>query len=165
LKVSFRLNGEKVETEVEPKNTLLDVIRRLGYKGTKKGCEGEGCGACTVIVNGRNVYSCMYPAPRINGKEVITIEGIGNDKLSEVQEELIQNWAFQCGYCTPGFIIAVTSLIDELKRHKHKIEDYGSLDAFIKSELSSHICRCTGYVQILEATRNLIRKYYDKNKK
>lgn len=151
LHVKFKLNGKEVEVEVPPNMTLLDMLRRkLGVTSVKKGCEVGECGACTVLLNGKPVNSCLVLAPKVNGKEVITVEGLLEDgKLSPIQEAFIEEMAIQCGYCTPGFILITKALLDENKNP--------SIDE-IKEALSGNLCRCTGYVHIIRAVRKAAEK-------
>jgi len=151
LHVKFKLNGKEVEVEVPPNMTLLDMLRRkLGVTSVKKGCEVGECGACTVLLNGKPVNSCLVLAPKVNGKEVITVEGLLEDgKLSPIQEAFIEEMAIQCGYCTPGFILVTKALLDENKNP--------SIDE-IKEALSGNLCRCTGYVHIIRAVRKAAEK-------
>jgi aerobic-type carbon monoxide dehydrogenase small subunit (CoxS/CutS family) len=150
-KLIFELNGEKAEVEVEPHESLLHVLRRrLMLMGVKEGC-GEGeCGACTVLIDGEPVVSCILPAMKAYGKRITSIEGIGKiDHLHPIQEAFIEAGAVQCGFCTPGVVLSSTALLDR--------EDFPS-DAQIKEALSGHICRCTGYGGFVEAVRMAARK-------
>jgi len=158
IKIKFKLNGEQQEIEVNPKDTLIDIIRdKLLLKGTKYGCGGEGCGSCTVLVDNKPVYSCIYPAVKVDGKEITTIEGLGDvNNMNEIQKMFIENWAFQCGYCTPGFVVAIEALKREFISNPNIINYYHSLDEYIKDSLKSHICRCTGYFPILRVAREII---------
>jgi aerobic-type carbon monoxide dehydrogenase small subunit (CoxS/CutS family) len=145
--ISFCLNGSEVTLSVAAHKRLLDVLRDdLGLSGTKEGC-GEGeCGACTVIVDGRAVNACLFPAPEVDGKQVVTIEGLvgpGNE-LSVIQKAFAQGGAIQCGFCSPGMIMATKALLDE---------NHDPTDEEIREALLGNLCRCTGYVQILEAVR------------
>ena len=138
------LNGQEVSVEVEPGDLLADVLRdKLGLIGTKISC-GEGeCGACTVLVDGRAVDSCLYPALKVQGREVITIEGLGQDKrLDPIQQAFVDKTAPQCGYCIPGMVISAKALLDE-NPHPTRKE--------IEEGISGNLCRCTGYYQIIEA--------------
>jgi carbon-monoxide dehydrogenase small subunit len=146
-KISFILNGSEVTLDVEGHHRLIDVLRGpLGLTGTKEGC-GEGeCGACTVIVDGRAINSCLYPALEVEGKSVTTIEGLrgpGN-KLSALQQAFVDHGAIQCGFCTPGMIMAAKALLDS---NPHPSEEE------IREALTGNLCRCTGYVQIIEAVK------------
>lgn len=144
--LSFNLNGKDTEVLVGAHETLLDVLRKkLLLTGVKKGC-GEGeCGACTVLLNGKPVNSCLVPAAKAADSTVITIEGLGNSgELDVIQQAFIEAGAVQCGFCTPGVILSAKALLD-----KNPLPS----DDDIKTELSGHICRCTGYVQFMEAVK------------
>ena len=144
VKVSFVINGKKEEREIPPNISLLELLRdHLGLTGAKKGCEIGECGACTVILDGRPVYACLVLAPKVDGKEIITIEGIGEEgKLYPVQKAFLTHGAVQCGFCTPGMILAAKALLDEKPNpSREEIED----------AISGNLCRCTGYLQIVEA--------------
>jgi carbon-monoxide dehydrogenase small subunit len=122
---------------------LIDLLRRnLGLTGTKEGCGQGECGACTVLVDGRAVNSCLYPAPEAEGKSVLTIEGLlrGNE-LSAIQQAFVDHGGIQCGFCSPGMILSATALLERNPRPSG--ED-------IREALSGNLCRCTGYVQIVE---------------
>ncbi len=138
------LNGQEVTIDVEPGDLLANVLRdKLGLIGTKISC-GEGeCGACTVLVDGRAVDSCIYPALKAQGREVITIEGLGQDnRLDAIQQAFVDRTAPQCGYCIPGMVISAKALLDE-NPHPTRKE--------IKEGISGNLCRCTGYYQIIGA--------------
>ena len=143
--IRCRVNGEAVVLDAHPMGRLLDVLRvRLRLTGTKEGC-GEGeCGACSIFLNGRLVNSCLVPALHAEGAEIVTIEGLAADgeRLHAVQEAFLAHGGAQCGICTPGMILAATSL---LERHPHPTEDD------IRNGLSGNLCRCTGYMRIFEA--------------
>jgi carbon-monoxide dehydrogenase small subunit len=138
------VNGEEHEVEVEPNRLLLQVLRDdLGLTGTKEGCSIGVCGACSVIVDGRLVSSCLTLAVACNGKEITTIEGLAKDgELHPLQQAFIQYGGFQCGICTPGQIMAAKALLDETPK---PTEDE------IKEWMSGNLCRCTGYYKILES--------------
>ena len=145
--INFILNGADVSVTTEAHKRLIDVLRGpLGLTGTKEGC-GEGeCGACTVIVDGRAVNSCLYPAFEIEGKSVTTIEGlqgIGN-RLSVIQEAFVENGGIQCGFCTPGMILSTKALLDS---------NPDPTEEEIRGALVGNLCRCTGYVQIVESVK------------
>lgn len=140
------LNGKPVERLVSPNDTLLDVLRHdLGLTGTKKGCGKGECGACTVIMNGKAVNSCIVPALQAMNATIETIEGIGTAyKLHPLQETFIDYGAIQCGFCTPGMIMSAKALLDKnLSPTKEEI----------KEAIAGNICRCTGYVKIEEAVK------------
>ncbi len=144
--ITLTVNGEKKTITTDPQRPLLDVLREeLHLTGTKYGC-GEGqCGACTVLMDGKGVLSCITPAGRADGKAITTIEGLaGGDELNPVQEAFLEAGAMQCGYCTPGMIMSAKALLDE---HPHPS------DAEIKRGISGNLCRCTGYVQIVDAIK------------
>lgn len=144
--LEMTLNGEWVERLVSPEDTLLDVLRKdLGLTGTKKGCGKGECGACTVIMNGKSVNSCIVPAMQAMGATVETIEGIGTaDNLHPLQETFIDHGAIQCGFCTPGMIMSAKALLDK------NIEPTRNE---IKEAIAGNICRCTGYIKIEEAVK------------
>jgi len=145
--ITFYVNGSAVTLSVDSHRRLLDVLRdELGLCGTKEGC-GEGeCGACTVIVDGRAVNACLYPAPEIDGKQVLTVEGLlgPQNELSIIQKAFAEYGAVQCGFCSPGMIMSTKALLDEIP---------DPTDEEIREALLGNLCRCTGYVQILEAVR------------
>ena len=143
-KLGMILNGRKVSVAVDPADTLADVLRKeLGLIGTKIGC-GEGeCGACTVIVDGVSVTSCIYPALKAQDRHVITIEGLGSSHdLHVIQQAFVDCAAAQCGYCTPGMIMSAKALLDENPNPTRQE---------IEAGISGNLCRCTGYYQIIEA--------------
>lgn len=151
IMLSFILNGNQVEVFVQPSESLADVLRKkLLLTGTKKGC-GEGeCGACTVLLQGRPVNSCLLPAMKAQGKTVVTIEGVSaSGELHPIQEAFIEAGAVQCGFCTPGVILSAKALLD---RETNPTEEE------IKTELSGHLCRCTGYAQFVEAVKKAHKK-------
>jgi aerobic carbon-monoxide dehydrogenase small subunit len=143
--INLNLNGEMRAVLVEPTETLLDVLRdKLGLKSPKCGCDRGDCGACNVLLNGRSVRSCLILAIETDGQEIITVEGISQKGLSRVQETMIDKNAFQCGFCAPGIIISATELLNN--------NPHPSLEE-IKEALSGNLCRCTGYLPILEAVQ------------
>ena len=145
-KIKFVLNGKSVEKALESNKRLIDVIRDdFGLTGTKEGCGVGECGACTVIVDDKAVCSCIMLVGQVEGKEILTIEGIQKDgKLSELQKNFIKFGAIQCGFCTPGMIMSATAL---LKKNPNPSEEE------IKRAISGNLCRCTGYKQIIQAIK------------
>ena len=143
-KLKFILNGKTVEVEAADNARLLDVLRdTLGLTGTKEGCGVGECGACTVIVDGDAVDSCLYPALRANGKSVTTIEGLSKDgRLDRLQQAVLDHHALQCGFCTPGFIMSAKALLD---KNPHPTREE------VKVAIAGNLCRCTGYEQLIEA--------------
>lgn len=142
--LTFVLNGEPVQVHAAPNVTLLDLLRRdLGLTGTKQGC-GEGdCGACTVLVDGEPVSSCLVLALEIQGRQVVTIEGIAHaGELHPVQRAFVEHGAIQCGFCTPGMILVAKALLD-------RVPAPGDLE--IREAIAGNLCRCTGYQKIVEA--------------
>src|SRR6266404_2938331 len=147
MAVRFRVNGREVEVEVEPRLTLADCLRHhLRLTGTHLGCEHGVCGACTVLVDGAAVRSCLMFAVQADGAEVTTIEGIGSPDggLSAVQSAFRDCHGLQCGFCTPGFVVSVTAF---LRDHPNPT------DPEIREGLSGNLCRCTGYQGIVNAVR------------
>jgi len=149
--IHMKVNGEQVEIDVKPNETLLDVLRKKLYlTGAKEGCGNGECGACTIIYNGRPVNSCLILAPEADGAEILTVEGLSKDgKLHPLQEAFVEENALQCGYCTPGFIMSTKALLD--KKPKPSKED-------IIEALSGNLCRCTGYVTIIKAVLHAAKK-------
>jgi xanthine dehydrogenase YagT iron-sulfur-binding subunit len=146
--VTIRINGRSEQLRVDARVTLLDALRdRLGLTGTKKGCDQGACGACTVLVDGRRVLSCLTLAAQCEDREVVTIEGLaGNGARHPVQEAFIRHDAFQCGYCTPGQIMSAVGLLAEGRA--------GS-DEDIREFMSGNICRCGAYSNIVAAIREI----------
>jgi len=150
-RIEFKINGESRQLDVFPMARLLDVLReQLQLTGTKEGC-GEGeCGACTVVLDGRIVNSCLVPVAQINGAEITTIEGVAHhDQLHAVQQAFIQHGGAQCGICTPGMVLAA---VDLLKRNPQPTE------ADIRNGLAGNLCRCTGYMKIFESVVRACQK-------
>jgi carbon-monoxide dehydrogenase small subunit len=138
----MKVNGNWVEVESRPDRLLLDLIREdLGLTGTKKGCEEGECGACTVILDGKAVVSCLIPALKADGAEIWTVEGMAKgDELHPLQQAFWEEGAVQCGYCTPGMLMSAKAFLDENSRPG--MEE-------IKEALSGNLCRCTGYATII----------------
>jgi len=150
IEIHFTLNDVPTTVTVEPRELLLDVIRdRLGLTGAKRSCEVQVCGACTVLVEGLPVSSCSTLAVEVRGRDVLTIEGLSRDgRLDPVQAAFVEHGAVQCGYCTPGMILAVKALLAESPSPSdHEMAHF----------LRGNLCRCTGYVKIREAVRSLRR--------
>src|SRR6266480_3494428 len=146
LKVNLKINGESHELDVDPRVTLLDALReRLQLTGSKKGCDHGQCGACTVLVNGRRINSCLTLAIMHEGDEITTIEGLANgDELHPMQAAFIEHDGFQCGYCTPGQICSAVALLKE---------NHANSDDEIREFMSGNICRCGAYPNILAAIK------------
>ena len=149
-KITFKLNNKKRTVDVEPNDILLDVLRdKLGMKSPKCGCDRGDCGACAVFLNGKGVRSCLILAIEVEGLEVTTIEGLSKNDLSPVQKAFVDFNSFQCGFCAPGFIISATELLNE-NPNPTKEE--------VKEALSGNLCRCTGYMPIVDAVLNCSEK-------
>jgi carbon-monoxide dehydrogenase small subunit len=144
IAIAFTLNGKPVEAEAAPHRFLVDLLRDgFGLKGAKRSCDMQVCGACTVLVDGAPVSSCNVPAFEVRGRSVLTIEGLAADPASaHLIDAFVENAAIQCGFCTPGMVLAVKSLLD---RNPHPDDDE------IKHHLRGNVCRCTGYKKIVEA--------------
>ncbi|MEL7590475.1 MAG: (2Fe-2S)-binding protein [Anaerolineaceae bacterium] len=140
-KFNFTINGKPVTVEVEPEMMVLDVIREvLNLTGTKHGCDNSTCGTCTILVNGKAVKSCNLPVKRIEGAEVITVEGLAKGtELHPVQKAISESGAVQCGFCTPGIVMELYGLLEE-KPDATQTE--------METALNKHLCRCTGYEPI-----------------
>ena len=144
MELSFILNGKPKRLDTEPERRLIDLLRKdLHLSGTKEGC-GEGeCGACTVIIDGKAMHSCLVLACQLEGREVLTIEGLEEaGELSWIQRIFVEETAIQCGYCTPGMIMSAKAL---LLQNPHPTEEE------IRNALAGNICRCSGYTQIIRA--------------
>ncbi|HPD06808.1 MAG TPA: (2Fe-2S)-binding protein [Candidatus Bipolaricaulis sp.] len=143
MKLSFELNGIEHYLDVEPGEPLLSLLRRLGMKSVKEGCGTGDCGACTVLLNGRAVRSCLMVAPQVQGKRVMTLDGLGtvNDP-HPLQEAFLECGAVQCGFCTPGMILVAYEL---LTRTSDPTPDD------VRNAIAGNLCRCTGYVKIVDA--------------
>jgi len=142
--IKLQINGDSYEVAVEPWRTLLEVIRdTIGLTGTKRGCDEGDCGACTVLMGGRSVNSCLVLALEAQGQEITTIEGLADgDKLHPIQQAFVEHGGLQCGYCTPGMILSAKAFLD--KNPKPTEEQ-------IKFAIAGNLCRCTGYVKIIES--------------
>ena len=148
--ISFTLNNQAYQLEIPANRTLLDLIREdLGFTGTKRGCEIGECGACTVLVDGEAVNSCLVLAPQVDGKQITTVEGLmENSQLHPLQEAFLDSDAVHCGYCTPGMLMSAYALFQ--KNPKPSNDE-------IRRAISGNLCRCTGYIPII----NAIKKYRD----
>jgi aerobic carbon-monoxide dehydrogenase small subunit len=147
MKITFKINGETETREVNPSSTLLRFIREeLNLTGTKEGC-GEGeCGACTVLLNGKAVHSCMTLAVEIDGAELTTVEGLTkNGEMDILQKKFVEHNAIQCGFCTPGMLMAAKALL---------LNNKNPSEMDIKRALAGNICRCTGYKPIIDAVKD-----------
>jgi carbon-monoxide dehydrogenase small subunit len=144
--IKLKVNGQEYELSVPLHRTLLEVIREeLGLTGTKEGCSLGECGACTIIMDGKTVNSCLVLASEADGKEITTVEGLANgDELHPIQQAFIDHGGFQCGFCTPGMIMSAKALLDA---NPHPTE------AEIKKAISGNFCRCTGYTKIIESIK------------
>ncbi|MFN2136512.1 MAG: (2Fe-2S)-binding protein [Candidatus Promineifilaceae bacterium] len=143
--VSFMLNGRETVVVANPLETLKNVLRdRLGYMATKSGCSQGGCGSCTVLVEGEPMVSCLLPVKDVEGLEVTTLEGLTKtaEELHPIQKAFVENYAMQCGYCTPGMIMTAKALLDRKPLPSHEE---------IAEALSGNVCRCTGYQSIFAA--------------
>lgn len=143
-KVNLEVNGERVQVTVEPHWTLLQVLRQtLHLTGTRSACEMGECGACTVILDGRAVNACLVLAVEVEGSSILTIEGLAkNGRLHPVQQAFVDHGAIQCGFCTPGMVMAAKAFLD---KNASPTEDE------VRRGLAGNICRCTGYAKIIEA--------------
>ncbi len=148
--IQITVNEEEHDLLVHPNRTLLDLLRYdLGLTGTKEGCDEGDCGACTVIVNGKVMASCLVLAVEVDGAAITTIEGLHQgDELHPIQQAFVDSGAVQCGFCTPGMILTTKALLDE-------IPDPSEED--IKHYLEGNLCRCTGYTKIIDAVNNAVQ--------
>jgi carbon-monoxide dehydrogenase small subunit len=145
MQVQFKLNGRNIAEETEANETLLNFLReKINVTSVKKGCDEGDCGACTILLNGKPVRSCLLLAVQMReGDEVTTVEGLAQPgQLSEIQEAFMEKYGFQCGFCTPGMILTAKALLDENPRPT--VEE-------IKDQFEGNLCRCTGYEQIIES--------------
>ncbi len=149
--VSFKLNGREVEVDVEPNEILLDTLRfRLGVKSVKRGCERGECGTCTVLLDGRPVYSCMLLTVQVEGREVTTVEGLSGDELfRRIIYSFAEKGAIQCGYCSPGFLLTAYYLLKNMGDRRPSRSE-------IAKVIEGNLCRCTGYRKILDAIEYLV---------
>ena len=150
--ISLKINENKYNITVDTRMTLLEAIReKVGLTGTKEGCSVGECGTCTVLLDGKPVYSCLMLAVEAEGKDIMTIEGLADeDGLHPIQKAFVEHGAVQCGFCTPGMILSAKALLDD---NPNPTEDD------IRRAISGNICRCTGYVKIIEAIGSLSSKH------
>lgn len=151
--INFILNGEPIEVEIEPHLTLLQLLReKLDLSGTKEGCGMGECGACTILLDGRTINSCIFPAMEIEGKSVMTIEGLAGPQgdLHPIQKAFIEHGATQCGFCTPGMVLSAKALLDE---------NPTPTEEEIRNGIAGNLCRCTGYIPIVKAIKSLVDKF------
>jgi carbon-monoxide dehydrogenase small subunit len=155
--IQVTINGRRYEEEVEPRMLLAHFLREtIGLTGTHVGCVIGECGACSVLLDGKVVKSCLHFAVQADGREITTIEGLAKDgELNPVQEAFVKNYAFQCGYCTPGMVMTSHAL---LKRNPNPTE------AEIRKALAGNLCMCTGYVQIVDAVKEAAEKQMNAGK-
>jgi len=150
--IKLHINGEDYEILTEVHKTLLEVLREdLGFTGTKRGCDFGTCGACTVLIEGKPYLSCLTLAVDVQGKQIITIEGLLEDgELHPLQKAFVEKGAIQCGFCTPGMILTAKAFLDE---YPHPSEEE------VKKAISGNLCRCTGYVKIVEAILSTVDSF------
>ena len=157
--VRCKINGRDTETTVDIRASLTDMLRNeYRLTSVKKGCEAGECGACNVIINGECFNSCIYLAVWADGKEITTTEGLvsAGGELAEIQQAFIDEGAVQCGFCTPGFIMSASELVNSGREYS---------DEELRRQLSGHLCRCTGYENIFRAVRKIARKKTSDNNK
>ena len=145
--IRFTLNGDPVEVEIDPHLTLLELLRdKLELLGTKEGCGMGECGACTVLLDGKTINSCIFPAWEVEGRTVTTIEGLtdAQGNLHPIQKAFVENGAIQCGFCTPGMVLSAKALLDENPK---------PTEEEIRNGIAGNLCRCTGYLQIVQAIK------------
>ena len=155
--IAFNLNGKDVECVIDVRMSLLDLLRdEFGLTSVKKGCEVGECGACTVLINGEAYDSCIYLAAWAQGKEILTLEGLTSPdgSLSDIQQAFADETAVQCGFCTPGFILSAWELLQTGKNYS---------DEELRKLLSGHLCRCTGYENILRAVKKVMKSRQQKS--
>ncbi|MBI2183546.1 MAG: (2Fe-2S)-binding protein [Thaumarchaeota archaeon] len=146
IEITLKVNGQMHRVSVEPGENLLRTLReKIGTRGVKQSCDYGGCGACTVIANGKTVYSCMTLSAKMSDAEITTVEGLETTHgLDPLQTLFMEKWALQCGFCTPGILLSSKCLLDS---------NPNPSEGEIKEALAGHVCRCTGYIKIIEAVR------------
>ncbi|MBZ5586863.1 MAG: (2Fe-2S)-binding protein [Acidobacteriia bacterium] len=156
MEIHLQVNGESKRWSIAPGDLLLDVLRREGYFGVKRGCERGECGACTVLLDGKAVNACLMFAAQADGREILTIEGLAQgDRLDPLQEAFLDHGAVQCGFCAPGMLLNARAL---LMSNPDPTEDE------VRDALSGNMCRCTGYVKPVEAVLAAARAYRRRSK-
>ncbi len=155
VEITLDVNGRTWRERVPPRMSLARLLReRMELTGTHLGCEQGVCGSCTVLIDGRSARSCLTLAVQADGRSVTTVEGVARDgELSPVQEALVEHHAFQCGYCTPGFVMLATELVAEAQANGRP----AFTRAEIRDRLSANLCRCTGYEPIIDAVEEVLR--------
>ena len=152
--IKMTVNNKEVELAVDDRESLLDTLRnRLGLTSVKKGCEVGECGACTVLVDGEAIDSCIYLAMWAEGRHILTVEGLKgpNGELSQIQQAFVEEAAVQCGFCTPGLIMTAVEIVGTGKRYNREE---------LRKMISGHLCRCTGYENILNAMERIVEEVY-----
>ncbi|PIS47884.1 MAG: hypothetical protein COT17_01175 [Elusimicrobia bacterium CG08_land_8_20_14_0_20_51_18] len=150
FEISLKVNGKPLSMEVKPSESLLEALRKYGYKGTKKGCDTGDCGSCAILMDGSSRVSCVMPAFLAHGSEITTIEGLGTvQNPHAIQAAFVEAGAVQCGFCIPGMIVSAKHLLD-----RNKTPGEGE----IKHHLDGNLCRCTGYVKQIEAVKLAAKK-------
>ncbi len=158
--ITINVNGQDRVVSIKPYDTLSRVLREeLGLFGVKRGCDYGGCGACTVSIDGKAVYSCMYPVQNLEGKKVTSVEGLSpvgatSEELSQIQKSFLENGGLQCGYCTAGIMLSTKCLLD--KNPNPSLVD-------VQEALAGNICRCTGYGRVIESVFEAAKKLREKN--
>ncbi len=158
MKIKFRLNGKQFERDVDPSRRALDFLRdEMKTKSVKEGCSEGECGACTIIIDGDAVCSCLLLTGELDNKDILTSEGLGTpENMHPIQQAFVDSGGVQCGFCTPGFVLATKALLD-----KNPDPD----DEQIKKALEGNLCRCTGYVKIIESVKLAARLMKESNEK
>jgi aerobic carbon-monoxide dehydrogenase small subunit len=146
MRITLNINGEERMVDVQPHEYILDVLRKLGYSSVRKGCETTSCSVCTVLMDGKPIHSCAVFAAKCEGHEILTVEGV-QEEAKKVAELIVEEGVDQCGYCSPGYIMTLMGMKNELKN---------PTDEEIKHYFMGNLCRCTGYVGQLKAVRRYL---------